>query len=47
MSDVTFIQRLNTLGGLAPATPCAPGATIDVDYTATYAFYEARPARKH
>lgn len=47
MSDVTFIQRLNTKGGVAPAAPCAPGVGADVEYTATYAFYEAKPARKH
>jgi hypothetical protein len=47
MSEVTFIQRLNTQGGLAPAAPCTPAATVDVDYTATYAFYEAKPAKKH
>lgn len=44
MSKVTYIQRLNTVGGLAPATGCDAdhvGAEADVDYTATYYFYEA------
>ncbi|HKW49205.1 MAG TPA: DUF3455 domain-containing protein [Gemmatimonadaceae bacterium] len=39
-ANVTFIQRLNTVGGLAPATP---GATIGQEarqpYTADYLFY--------
>jgi hypothetical protein len=45
MSDVTFIQRLETAGGKAPATGCDAshvGETARVDYTATYYFYEAR-----
>jgi hypothetical protein len=41
-SDVTFIQRVNTTGGLAPTTP---GTTIGeekrVPYTAEYYFYRA------
>lgn len=45
MSNLTFVQRLNTKGGLAPAGACAAGAVLDVDYTATYAFYETRPAK--
>ena len=50
MSDVTFIQRLETVGGLAPATGCDAahiGAVADVPYTALYAFYEARRGRGH
>jgi Protein of unknown function (DUF3455) len=35
----TWIQRLNTTGGLAPAGACAPGATIAVPYTADYFFW--------
>ena len=45
MSDVTYIQRLETVGGKAPATGCDAthaGDTVRVDYTATYYFYEAR-----
>lgn len=44
MSDVTFIQRLDTVGGLAPTSGCDStnvGATARVDYTATYYFYRA------
>jgi hypothetical protein len=41
LADVTYIQRLHTTGGLAPASGCdesKSGATVRVDYTATYAF---------
>ena len=42
-SSVTFIQRVNTTGGIAPT---APGSTIgelkEVPYTAEYYFYRAR-----
>lgn len=39
MSEVTYIQRLDTVAGLAPATGCdatTVGASARVDYTATY-----------
>jgi hypothetical protein len=45
MAEVTYVQRLETVGGLAPATGCdaAHADTIaNVDYTATYAFYRAQ-----
>ena len=42
-SSVTFIQRVNTTGGIAPT---APGTSIgelkEVPYTAEYYFYRAR-----
>lgn len=39
---VTFIQRLNTLGGLAPPTPgTSAGQVARVPYLAEYFFYEA------
>jgi len=44
MADVTYIQRLQTNGGVAPASACDAtnvGAIARVDYTATYYFYEA------
>lgn len=44
MSEVTYIQRLDTQGGLAPATGCDAaheGATARIGYTATYYFYRA------
>lgn len=43
-SSTTFIQRLNTTGGLAPATGCDAGhvgATAPVYYTADYYFFQA------
>jgi hypothetical protein len=45
MSKVTYIQRISTTGGLAPSGGCDAahvGAAAEVDYTADYAFYEAR-----
>jgi hypothetical protein len=45
MSDVTFIQRLDTVAGLAPASGCDAehvGEPADVHYTASYYFYEAK-----
>jgi hypothetical protein len=47
MSAVTYIQRLDTKGGLAPATGCDAsrlGETARVDYSASYAFYVAESA---
>ena len=43
MAGVTYIQRLNTVGGVAPAAPCAQanvGAKQQVKYQADYAFYK-------
>jgi len=43
MSQTTFIQRLNTSGGSAPATGCSASADVGkqalVPYTADYYFY--------
>jgi hypothetical protein len=42
MADVTFMQRIQTSGGLAPATGCSPataGAVARVPYRAAYCFY--------
>jgi hypothetical protein len=44
-SRVTFIQRLDTQGGKAPADGCdtgRQGAELRVEYTASYSFYAAR-----
>lgn len=44
LSGTTFIQRLNTAGGTAPASGCDAdhlGATAPVFYTADYYFYRA------
>jgi hypothetical protein len=39
-SDVTFVQRLDTQGGLAPSGACdVVGAELDVPYEANYYFY--------
>jgi hypothetical protein len=41
-NDVTFIQRVHTVGGLAPAQPGnVLGEEADVPYTAEYYFYRA------
>jgi len=43
LSLVTYIQRINTVGGLAPAAPGASiGAVAEVPYTAEYYFYRAK-----
>ena len=45
-SDVSYVQRVNTAGGLAPATP---GATVGdesrVPYTSEYVFYRSNANR--
>jgi hypothetical protein len=38
---VTYIQRLNTRGGVAPAGTCTAGAQTAVRYSADYAFWVA------
>jgi len=43
LSLVTYIQRVNTKGGLAPTAPGASvGVVAEVPYTAEYYFYRAR-----
>jgi hypothetical protein len=37
--SVTYIQRLNTTGGVKPTTACTDGQTQGVPYTAQYRFY--------
>ncbi|HEY2587342.1 MAG TPA: DUF3455 domain-containing protein [Tepidisphaeraceae bacterium] len=42
LSNVTFIQRINTVGGMAPTTAGAtPGDEVKVPYQAIYVFYGA------
>jgi hypothetical protein len=36
---VTFINRLETHGGMAPTGTCSDGQTTGVPYTARYLFY--------
>ena len=47
-AGVTFVQRYNTTGGLAPAagtcTPANAGEVKEIPYTADYAFYRERGA---
>ena len=38
-SQVSYIQRLNTMGGVGPTGVCSPGAQRWVPYTADYYFY--------
>lgn len=38
--DVTSIQRLNTVGGVAPSAPCTAGAPSAVPYETDYFFYK-------
>jgi hypothetical protein len=39
--EVTFVQRLETKGGLAPSGTCAPGTQVSSPYEATYTFFAA------
>ncbi|MDH6628797.1 hypothetical protein M2271_006632 [Streptomyces sp. LBL] len=39
-ADVSYIQRLNTHGGVAPTTACTGTDQVGVPYSATYAFYK-------
>ena len=39
--NITFIQRINTTGGLAPTTPGSLNELREVPYTAEYYFYRA------
>ena len=45
LAETTFIQRLNTSGGVAPSTGCASSTDVGhlafVPYTADYFFYKA------
>jgi uncharacterized protein DUF3455 len=46
LSGVEYIRRSETHGGAAPSTGCDAGhldATVRIAYTATYAFYSAKP----
>ena len=41
LAGTTYIQRIHTVGGVAPAGACAPGASAEVPYTADYVFFKA------
>jgi hypothetical protein len=49
MSAVTSVQRLNTVGGVAPATGCSSaaevGKKVKQDYRASYVFYVSKLAK--
>jgi hypothetical protein len=38
-AEVTYVQRLATKGGLAPAGKCTDGGEVSVPYSATYTFW--------
>jgi hypothetical protein len=43
IDQTTFIQRVNTVGGMAPSAPCVEiGARSFVPYEADYVFYRSR-----
>jgi hypothetical protein len=46
LSDVSYVQRLSTVGGLAPADVCDAthnlGTIVQVPYSADYFFYETK-----
>src|SRR5215216_2582714 len=41
LTSTTWVQRLNTSGGVAPAATCTPGDRIAVPYSAGYFFWRA------
>ena len=41
LTSTTWVQRLNTSGGIAPAGTCTPGDSIAVPYSADYFFWRA------
>jgi hypothetical protein len=51
LSETTFIQRLNTSGGVAPSTGCALSTDVGnkalVSYKADYFFYKAAKRHAH
>ncbi len=42
LAKTTWVQRLNTSGGVAPDSACTPGATLAVPYTTDYVFWAAK-----
>ncbi len=41
LTRTTWVQRLNTSGGVAPAGTCMPGDTVAVPYSTDYFFWKA------
>jgi len=50
LTDTTFIQRINTIGGIAPETGCSEAGHLGeralVPYETDYVFYKARGRQK-
>jgi hypothetical protein len=46
LTNTTYIQRLNTVGGAAPAGSCKVGDQALVPYAADYLFFEKVPVEK-
>jgi hypothetical protein len=44
LAKTTWVQRLNTSGGVAPESACTPGATLAVPYSTDYVFWAAKGA---
>jgi hypothetical protein len=44
LAQTTWVQRLNTTGGVAPAGSCTPGDHAAVPYTADYVFWRTAGA---
>ena len=44
LTSTTWVQRLNTSGGVAPAGTCTPGGSSAVSYSADYFFWRAAGA---
>ena len=44
LAKTTWVQRLNTSGGVAPVGTCTPGATSAVPYESDYFFWKATKA---
>jgi hypothetical protein len=42
-SNVTYVQRLRTTGGVAPAGSCTEGSQQAIRYSAVYRFWSAAP----
>jgi len=42
LGQTVSVQRIQTVGGKAPAQACSPGNEVRVPYTAKYYFYEAK-----
>ena len=40
--QVKYIQRLNTVGGIAPSSPGSAGEEVEIPYSTEYFFYRAR-----